>query len=108
MPPGWARKGGNGLSREENGLNGLSEQHFPIYFFPQSHFEAFSPKFRGLMPTQLARLSPGDLKLHCVANGACMCLVRAVHFKKLSSVVPLAFLKKKIEKFLDFNTMFLL
>jgi len=33
--------------------------------------------------------------------------VRAVHFKKLSSVVPLAFLKKKVEKFLDFNTMFL-
>jgi hypothetical protein len=36
------------------------------------------------------------------------CGVRAVHFKMLSSVVPLAFLKKEIEKFLDFNTMFLL
>ena len=75
MPSGWARKGGNGLSREENGLNGLSEQHFPIDFFPQSHSETFSHKFRGLMPTQLARLSPGDLKLHCAANGVCVCFV---------------------------------
>ena len=49
--------------------------HFPIDFFPQSHSETFSPKFRGLMPTQLARLSPGDLKLHCAANGVCVCFV---------------------------------
>ena len=74
MPPGWARKGENGLSREENGLNGhwSLRAALPIYFFPQSHFEALSSKFRGLMPTQLARLSPGDLKLHCSATGACV------------------------------------